>query len=166
MKIYLYVVIASLFSIKSISQTTIRIETASSDGVIFPKEIKELNQLFLGKNTRRYTASKEDVLIMEDLLHAQLEQLNQEYVKKNKRNKTIGTSRLPEYKRQYFGYIDNTTLNKMISVQFLHKTITDENCGWLKSYLHIRDAGLAYWGITFDTKEKRFINMFISESYP
>lgn len=106
-----------------------RYKTKDFDVAIFPASYKS----HIGSD-KKFTPSKEEILRAEKTLSAKLKTLNKELV--NQYETPVIHKELKKYKRQYFGYIDETG-NRILYINCLHeKSSALEK--WLIDFIQVK----------------------------
>jgi hypothetical protein len=139
------IVIASAFIALSTFAQVVgqRITLPQSDGVVI-----ELT----GSSKTSWTPSRADVVKFEKLLPAAV--AASKYV----RNTRIRRE-LPDFKRQYFGTIQNG--HRQLHVTFFHKSSEAVRDGrWLKSFLQVMGGGDSFGHATFELSSGRISELF------
>ena len=128
-------------------------QTSKFDVAIFPKTSIDI---IPGK---RFTPTRKEVENAEAALAIQLKELNKPLV--NQYKSPVIHKKLSKYKRQYFGYINESGKRILFINSFWNKK---EFGYWLASKIDVLDGGSYYWNIKFDIDTQKFFNLYINGS--
>ncbi|RZM25514.1 MAG: hypothetical protein EOO88_18995 [Pedobacter sp.] len=148
----LFLLHASLFG-QDMKKTTVaqHYKTSSFDVAIFPKESLDMIP------GTRFTPTKEEVLIAENLLATQLKKMNTHL--ENQHNSPVIHKNLKKYQRQYFGYFDS----KGHKILFINSFWKDEvYADWLDGRIMVLDGGSYYWQICIDLNSRKLFDFYIN----
>jgi len=120
-------------------------KTDKFDVAIFPKEYDEFLPL------QRFTPTKNDIDIAEMALESQIKVINKN--KPNQSSSPIIDKNLNNYKRQYFGGVDEDGRKYLLINSFWSEN--ENSDGWLNGMVIVLDGGSYYWQIKYyiDTNE-------------
>lgn len=132
------------------------------EGYIFPKSnIIDADWMPLHEVKERYTPTAEDITTAEEILTKQLKGTNTQLVNQRKGCPVIHEN-LKKYKRQYFGYINNSG-EKIIWINLVWGN--KENSSDLdKKVRVVLDGCSYYWNIKVNLNEGKLFDLIVNGS--
>jgi hypothetical protein len=124
------------------------VHTTSSDGVIFPADLKAFQAEF-PKGVRYWTPSESDVLVAENELIPFLSR------SKDSRVKEI-LSKIHTYKRQYVGVV--IAGHRLVYMNLFCVAGKD----WTRREMVVADGGTCFFNVRFSTETKTFSNLQVN----
>jgi hypothetical protein len=133
--------------------TTIKAELYKKDIAIFPASFTDLIP------GRPFTPTHEEVDKAEKALATQLLTINKQRI--NQASSPVIHKNLANYKRQYFGFIDNKGDRILLinCVWSKEKMYLEE---WLKSRIMVLDGGSYFWNIKFNLTKSKFFDFEVN----
>lgn len=126
--------------------------TEISDGVIFHKDYINRGYPYKWIKRERFTPNMIDINVFEKQLNQNINSLLQKHNKSHKYNQ-VDKFPLYEFKRQYFGYFENS--KKILLVYFIcNETIQDLE--WTVKHTSVEGGGECYWRISFNLNNQQF----------
>lgn len=130
------------------------VETKKYDVAIFSKNSKEL---FYGNE--RFTPDISEVEKAEAALLKQLGKLNSD--RQNQYATPVIDKHLSNYRRQYFGYIDQKG-NKILFINCFWKRKKEEENIWLKEQIRVLDGGSYYWNVKYNLNNDELFDLEVN----
>lgn len=140
-----------------IVNTSIFIKGKDFSGYIF--EEKHFVFMSIDNQEKRYTPSKEDVFMAEELMKKDISFENKKLINQPKGYPQINKN-LKKYVRQYVGFI-NKSNEKIIWVNFIWKDkYTDKE--FSEEIINVHDGGSYYWSIQINLTTKAISNLRVN----
>ncbi|MFA7687755.1 MAG: hypothetical protein WCY25_07810 [Moheibacter sp.] len=151
MKLIFTIIISVLFFSKAESQTVAQhYQTKDFDLAVFPKEYK------IYGFEKRFTPTKEEILLAEKALQTQLEEINKNLP--NQSSSPVIHKNLKKYKRQYFGVYDENGER----ILFINAFWGGGSEYWLDEIIIVHDGGSYYWQVEFNISENKLYNLMVN----
>lgn len=128
-------------------------KTSKFDVAIFPATSLDM---IPGK---RFTPTRKEIELAEFSLKNELKDLNKPLI--NQHDSPIIHKRLRNFKRQYFGYI-NESGHRILLINCFWNKQANEN--WLNSKVSVLDGGSYYWSINYDLNTLVLYDLYINGS--
>ena len=128
-------------------------KTSKFDIAIFPATSLDM---IPGK---RFTPTKNEIELAELSLKIELKELNKPLI--NQHDSPIIHKRLRKFKRQYFGYINESGHRILLINCFWNK---QAHKNWLNSKVSVLDGGSYYWSINYDLDTLNLYDLYINGS--
>jgi hypothetical protein len=129
-------------------------KTKKFDVAIFPANYIDI---IPGK---RFTPTRQEVEKAEISLRENLKRLNHPLV--NQTPNTIIHEKLDKYKRQYFGYVDDSG-QKILLINCLWEHHQNQmSQGWLTERIYVLDGGSYYWQVKFNLDKNELFDLCIN----
>ncbi|MGD1843170.1 MAG: hypothetical protein ACFB0B_20080 [Thermonemataceae bacterium] len=157
MKHLIMLISCSIFIYSAIAQddnASLHLKTPYFEGVILEAKCAAYT---VKEPLKRFTPTKEEVMLLEKSLREQIREINKQHPRQNARSGFI-EDRLPEYKRQYIGYV-NAEGEKVIYVNCFTDEIKEKD---FCEELIVMDGGSAYWQIHFNVKKNEFFKFSVN----
>jgi|SRR5690606_10780589 len=129
-------------------------KTENFDVAIFPKEYN------LFGIEKRFTPTKEEVLLAEKALQTQLKEINKNLP--NQSSSPVIHRNLIKYKRQYFGIFGENSERILFINAFWDDTLSLSY--WLNSEISVDDGGSYFWNIKYLINENLLFDLMINGS--
>jgi hypothetical protein len=147
----------------SAQQNMVHIDGNSYEGYIFPKFYeKNKNWMPFDSALKRFTPTKEDILIAEKALKEQLEIMNKSLMNQGK-NCPVIHENLKRYKRQYFGFI-NENGEKIVWINLIWDKEKHALKCLSKDLIFVLDGCSHYWNIKVNLNQVKLLDLIVNGS--
>lgn len=150
---YLILIIVSL----KLQLATTHIKEQNFEGYIFNE--RHFALISIDDESRRYTPTKEEIIIAEKILSDNLKCTNKNLENQNNECPKIHKN-LKKYLRQYVGFLDKNG-DKVIWVNFIWKNKISEEM-IKKDIVQVSDGCSYYWNIQININKKELSNLSVN----
>lgn len=128
-------------------------KTSKFDSAIFPA-----NSLDMIPGIR-FTPTNAEIDTAESALAKDIKTLNTPMI--NQYRTPIIHKKIGKYRRQYFGYLDQSG-HKILLINCFYDKKYNDHVYWLDSKVTVLDGGSYYWSIHFDMNTKKFFEFYVN----
>jgi len=129
-------------------------KSSKFDVAIFPAEHKE----FIGGVP--FTPTREDINNVELALRERLKELN--YELSNQASTPVIHKNLKKYRRQYFGYINDSGQRILLINSFWKSRSEDYHKSWLNRMIIVFDGGSYFWNIKYNLDTDELFDLLVN----
>jgi len=143
-----------IFGISHSQQVGIYLNGTDYEGVSFSGEY----MVSKGKYYKEYlTPTAQEIEFLESIIEVKLDKFKK--LKTERELPTYIIDNLEDYKRQYFGYIDQAG-DKIIYINFLHNS--NEFAQWRAGEIIVKDGGYHYWRMKYNLSTNRIFDLYVN----